>query len=255
MNNTLRNGFKVLEILANEAEAHSVKEIAERLGLPNSHACRLLKTLKEAGYVVQEPGNREYRIGLKILCLGNSCLSRMEIRRMARPFMDRLANETGWTVYLSLPLNFEAVIVDVVYPNGIASDPAVTIGCINPLNSSASGKLCAAFGDQKELKRHLKSYKFVKSTARTIVKAEVLMNELESVRTEKIAVSDSERGNDIFAVAAPVFNFRGEFTAAVGISCSGKEMTDSEKEVIKMRITECAESASFAIGYASERLK
>ena len=81
MNNTLRNGFKVLEILASTGERHSVKSIAEEMKVPNSHACRLLKTLSEAGYIEQDPATRLYGISLKILSLSNMCLSKNMIRR------------------------------------------------------------------------------------------------------------------------------------------------------------------------------
>ena len=64
MNNTLYNGFKLLDFLAVSAELVSVKELAEHFQLPNSHICRLLKTLVETGYVEQDPATRKYRISL-----------------------------------------------------------------------------------------------------------------------------------------------------------------------------------------------
>ena len=59
MNNTLQNGFTILEYLAADAEERSVKELAEHFGLPNSHVWRLLKTLADTGYVEQTPGSRK----------------------------------------------------------------------------------------------------------------------------------------------------------------------------------------------------
>ena len=61
MNNTLRNGIKVLEFLSSTGSSHSVKDIAGEMELPNSHACRLLKTLTETGYVEQDGKNKKYR--------------------------------------------------------------------------------------------------------------------------------------------------------------------------------------------------
>ena len=76
MNNTLQNGFMLLEFMAETANECSVKELAEHFELPNSHVCRLLKTLEATGYVQQIPGSRKYRISLKILCLsGRSSMS------------------------------------------------------------------------------------------------------------------------------------------------------------------------------------
>ena len=54
--------MNVLEFLSVSTEAHSVKELSERMKLPKSHICRLLKTLKDIGYVSQND-ERKYYIG------------------------------------------------------------------------------------------------------------------------------------------------------------------------------------------------
>ena len=90
MNNTLQNGFKVLEYLAQRGDSCSVKEIAEHFDLPNSHACRLLKTLLETGYVEQPAGSRKYRIGLRILCLSNARLKNLRLRRVGHGILRQL---------------------------------------------------------------------------------------------------------------------------------------------------------------------
>ena len=64
MNNTLKNGFRVLELLSLTGESFSVKDISTTLNIPNSHACRLLKTLKGTGYVEQN-SSRKYKMSMK----------------------------------------------------------------------------------------------------------------------------------------------------------------------------------------------
>ena len=132
MNNTLANGFRVLEHLAATAEPHSVKDLAAALNLPNSHACRLLKTLVETGYVEQDSKSRRYVISLRTLCLSNACLSRLAIRNRVRPFLDKLCREIERTVFLSVPLSWRPLVVDVLYPDGINHDSALAIGSVNP---------------------------------------------------------------------------------------------------------------------------
>ena len=93
MNNTLYNGFKLLDFLAVSAELVSVKELAEHFQLPNSHICRLLKTLVETGYVEQDPATRKYRISLKILNLAHSRLQSERLPELARPYIRKLAEK------------------------------------------------------------------------------------------------------------------------------------------------------------------
>jgi len=114
MNNTLKNGFRVLELLSLTGESLSVKDISNTLDIPNSHACRLLKTLKETGYVKQN-SSRKYKISMKILSLSNMSLSKHQIRAKVHPFIIKLSKELHIDVYFSIPVEQKPMIVDVSY--------------------------------------------------------------------------------------------------------------------------------------------
>jgi DNA-binding IclR family transcriptional regulator len=215
MNNTLLNGFKVLEYLAETAEPRSVKELAEIMEIPNSHACRLLKSLKEIGYVEQTGKKRQYRISLKILTLSNACLKQLVIRNRVRPYLDRIVRELNCPAFLSVPLNGRPLIIDVIYP-AIFEDTGITIGGYNQIHSSATGKVCAAYCLDDELEALLDSCDFPKFTDSTITDRKLFKKELLKVKRDKVAVTDSEQGKGIAAVAAPVFNYEGELAGAVG---------------------------------------
>ena len=120
MNNTLQNGFTILEYLAADAEECSVKELAEHFGLPNSHVCRLLKTLADTGYVEQTPGSRKYRISLKILNLSNMRLKKLKLRNIARPYLQKLVRELERPVFLTAPYRYRSLIVATEYPERFA---------------------------------------------------------------------------------------------------------------------------------------
>ena len=93
-----------MEFLADTAEAVSVKEVAEYFQLPNSHICRLLKSLAEAGYVEQLPGSRKYRVSLKILNLANARLKKEHLLGIARPYMRQLAEKVDGAVFVTFHL-------------------------------------------------------------------------------------------------------------------------------------------------------
>ena len=84
MNNTLANGLALLAELSATAQAHSVTELAGRLRVPKSHAHRLLQTLVEIGYAVQD-GDRRYRIGLEPLAISKALLANHPLRIAAMP--------------------------------------------------------------------------------------------------------------------------------------------------------------------------
>ncbi len=252
MNNTLSNGFRVLEYLAETGEMHSIKEMAERLGLPNSHVCRLLKTLKELGYVEQDSA-RKYRVGRRILRLSSVCLRKMGIRSRLRPFLARLAAELRSPVYLSVPEERRPLIVDVLYPPDYrGGDPGVDIGSVNPVHASASGKVVAAFVPEDELDDFLEKVEFTRMTEKTITSPKTFKRELEEVRRSRIAVTDSERGLGVHAAAAPVFDSGGRLVGVVGsfVASSSAGVTPERLDDFKDRIRSAAESCSLALGCA-----
>jgi DNA-binding IclR family transcriptional regulator len=248
MNNTLKNGIRILEYLAETAKPHSIKELAEVFRLPNSHICRLLKTLTETGYVEQEKGSRQYKISLGILSLSNACLRRMEIRNRVRPYAQRLAIEMGQPVFIGAPHQKDALIVDVLYPDGGSNDSGMAIGSINPAHVSATGKVCAAY--HENLDDYLDSLDLYKITDKTITDPEIFKKELEKIRKEQVSVTDSEKGDDVCAVASPLFNCEGEFVAAIGTTLPRGKKNADQWELFKNKIRETAESASFALGYS-----
>lgn len=252
MNNTLKNGFKVLEFLSATGESHSVKEIAEKMQLPNSHACRLLKTLKETGYVEQNSKTKQYRISLQVLSLSHMCLSKNLIRQKVRPFIIRLSGELQVSTYLSIPANQQPMIIDAVYArNSGPSDSALTIGSINPVHTSASGKVCAAYHPAEGLEDFLAACPFDKQTPNTITSRQKFKEQLAKIKASKIALAVNERGESVVAAASPVFNSEGQLVGVIGAVLPIKD-NYSEEEIAKYAdaIRETAEAASFSLGYA-----
>jgi DNA-binding IclR family transcriptional regulator len=254
MNNTLQNGMNVLEFLSGSTEAHSVKELSDRMKLPKSHICRLLKTLKDIGYVEQND-ERKYFISLKILCLSNGCLRRMGTRTRIRPFLYKLANELNREIYLQVPHNCQAMIVDVVSPEGVKRDFGLDIGSINPINYTAGGKVCAAYSSPKDLEAHVKEYGLRKMTDKTITDFKKFQIELDKIRKEKVAVMDSERSPGIAAIASPVFDCRGSLAAVIATMLPEGEHTEEDWSKFKKSIYDAAESASFSLGYAPYKMR
>lgn len=143
MNNTLANGLQLLATLSATAEAHSVTELAQSLGLPKSHVHRLLQTLVDTGYAVQD-ADRRYRIGLEPLAISKALLANHPLRQLARPHLHRLAEATGMDAIVSIVhRGGVALVLAGVYPDGEQRDLATAIG--NRLNfpGTATGALFA----------------------------------------------------------------------------------------------------------------
>ncbi|NOY74349.1 MAG: IclR family transcriptional regulator [Kiritimatiellaeota bacterium] len=252
MNNTLRNGFKVLQVLASTEEMLSVTQIAEAMGVPNSHACRLLKTLSEAGYIEQDPKSRLYGISLKILSLSNLCLTKNIIRQKVKPFLLRLSKQRQINTYLSVCIENRPMIIDAIYFSAQHStDSALDIGTLNPIHCSASGKVAAAYHPPDDLDAFLEKCPFKKCTDQTITSKKKFIESLPEIRERKVALAIYERGKSVVAAASPVFNVNGELAGIIGAQMPPKENYEHEEiSEYAGAVRETAEAASFSLGFA-----
>ena len=250
MNNTLQNGFMLLEYLAADAGECSVRELAAHFGLPDSHVCRLLKTLVDTGYVEQAPGSRKYRISLKILNLSNRRLMRLKLRNIARPYLQKLVRELGRPVFLTAPYRNRSLIVATEYPERFSGDAGIAIGQIHSVNRSACGKICAAYAPEEELDELLAACDWSRITEHSVTDPARFREELQSIRHCGYARMAAEFDENTGAVAAPVFNASCKLAGAVGVILPGDASRWTPRlwtDFIEATRT-CGESISFALG-------
>ena len=93
----VQRALAVLDVLAEEARELGTNEIARRTGVNASTVSRLLATLARSGYVDHVPDTGRYRLGLRLLQLGNAVVAQLDLREIARPHLQMLVEETGET--------------------------------------------------------------------------------------------------------------------------------------------------------------
>jgi IclR family acetate operon transcriptional repressor len=200
----------VLDELADGGEL-GTNELARRTRLNPSSVSRLLATLVDAGLAEQVVETGRYRIGLRLVQLGNAVLARIDLREVARPHLRALAEETGETVTLSAPGDPDAITVDFVQSASSVQGVA-RVGRPSVAHATATGKVALAFGTAALPPGRLRAF-----TGRTIVGRAELAREVERARRQGWAQAVGEREDDLNAVAAPVHGNRGELAAVLGI--------------------------------------
>jgi DNA-binding IclR family transcriptional regulator len=186
-------------------------ELARRTGLHPSSVSRLLATLADAGLVEHVAETGRYRLGLRLVELGNAVLARLDLREVARPHLRALVEETGETATLSAPGDPDAITVDFVLSSSSVQSVA-RVGRPSVAHATATGKVALAFGDGSLPPGRLPSF-----TERTIVDRAALAREVELVRKQGWARAEGEREEDLHALAAPVLGSRGELAAVLGV--------------------------------------
>jgi DNA-binding IclR family transcriptional regulator len=206
----VERAFAVLDVLADGQAELGTNEIARRTGINPSTVSRLLATLVSAGFVEHVAASGRYRLGLRLLELGNAVLARLDLREIARPHLQALAEATGETATLSAPGEGHAVTVDFVQsPSSIQS--VARLGRPSVAHATATGKLLLAFGGQEAPARP------ERYTDRTLIDPTALASEIESVRERGYAEAVGEREEGLNALAAPIWSPQRELAGMLGV--------------------------------------
>jgi DNA-binding IclR family transcriptional regulator len=217
-------------------------EIARRAGLNASTASRQLATLVAGGLVEHVAGTGRYRLGLRLVELGNAALGRLDLRELARPHLQALVDETGETATLSVPGERDAITVDFVQsPRSVRS--VAQLGRPSVGHATAAGKVVVAFGGHALGTRPLEPF-----TERTIVDVEELGRELERVRRDGMARATDEREVGLSAIAAPVFGPGSELAAILGVQGPSDRFRGATLDAAMPRLVAHAEALTRALG-------
>jgi DNA-binding IclR family transcriptional regulator len=125
-------------------------DIAQRCRLPKSTVSRLTYTLTRMGYLHYDEDSGKYRLGTATLALGGKMLARLDVRQLARPLMQELADFTGAAVSLGTRDR-----LSMIYVEHCRSQAALTIsldvGSRIPLATTAMGRgyLAATAEDER----------------------------------------------------------------------------------------------------------
>ena len=139
----LERTFAVLDMLASQQDPVSLKEISERTGLHPSTAHRILGDLT-IGRFVDRPAAGSYRLGMRLLELGNLVKARLDVREAAMGPMRELHKATHQTVNLSMRQGDEIVYIERTYSERSGMQVVRAIGGRAPLHLTSVGKLFLA---------------------------------------------------------------------------------------------------------------
>lgn len=135
----LARGLKVLACFRKGETMLGNHDIAERCNLPRSTVSRLTYTLTKLGYLHYIEAEAKYRLGTAILALGTTMLSQLDIRGIARPYMQEIAAYSSGSVGLGTRDQRSIIYVEYCHgKNGLV--PPADIGSRIAIATSAMGR-------------------------------------------------------------------------------------------------------------------
>ena len=214
---SLGRAFAILEEVARHRQGIGLAELSKLVGLHNSTAFHLAKTMVSLGYIRQERNSRRYRIGLPLFALAASALDEIEMVNIATPVLEELSRETGESSHFAVRMGDSVVVIARTSGPG-AFQLADRVGVVRPAHCTALGKVILASLGDDQLKRFLERAELKPSTKNSITEVPALLREITEVRRTGIAFDDGEFNLEVRCVAVPAMDFTGHVVGAIGIS-------------------------------------
>lgn len=245
MDKTFLKGLLLMEAIARSEKPRGVTDLAKELELTKSNVHRLLQTLVHSGYAYQEPEQARYALSVKFCELGLQVLSRLDVKRIAAPYLDGLVKETGESAFLSILDQDHTIYIDKVE----GSHPVrayAPVGSRAPAYCVATGKALlahqpAAVIDQ--VARRIEAH-----TANTVKNRRELEDELARVRRQGYAINNGEWRESVCGLAAPIFDGSNRAIAAIGISGPSDRLRPRVLRGFAASVTAAARAVSESMG-------
>ncbi|MFT3723317.1 MAG: IclR family transcriptional regulator [Hyphomonadaceae bacterium] len=241
---TLTRGLDVIEVVSQGST--TLQELASEMGLPRSTVHRLAAALVDRSYLKFTRGGG-YSLGPRLLELGHVASRQTSLQRVAREYLEALADTTGDTVHLGVLDGSRCLYVDKI-PGRRRVEIISRIGELQPLRSTGLGKALILDEDEAQWREYYDSE--TKLGNRYDVRISTWLERMRDYAKNGYAFDLEENEDRIRCVAAPIRDATGRIVAAISVSSAEQYMSDSRMRGLIPDVQETAGDISHALGFA-----
>jgi DNA-binding IclR family transcriptional regulator len=242
----LERAYALLDVLARHSDPVPLKDLALATGLHPSTTHRILNDLTIGRYVERpEPGS--YRLGMRLLELGNLVKARLDVRDAALPLMRELHKLTHQPVNLSVRQGDEIVYIERTYSERSGMQVVRAIGGRAPLHLTSVGKLFLAFDDPTRVRAYATRTGLAGHTRSSITELPRLERELAQIRLRGVSRDEEELEVGVRCMAVGIQDDQGKLIAGLSISAPADRLEESWEG----RLKEIGASISATLGYVA----
>ena len=246
-----KNSIQVIERMARLLDALSelptpagLKQLAQAAALHSSTAHRILNAMVNERLVERvEPGS--YRLGMRLIELGNLAKSRVSVRELALPYMRELHTATGEAVNLSVRREDEIVYIERTSSGRSMMRVVNVIGGRAPLHITAVGKLFLIEDGLAGLREYARRTKLPGPTRNSLTSLAALEKDLDKARRQGYSLDNEEAELGVRCIGAGIRDDDGALVAGLSVSAPAERMKATWSGLVK----ETAEKISRSLGY------
>lgn len=229
----LARAFGLLDMLASYQDPVSLKQISAQTGLHPSTAHRILNDLT-IGRFVDRPEAGSYRLGMRLLELGNLVKARLDVRDAALGPMRELHKLTHQPINLSVRQGDEIVYIERTYSERSGMQVVRAIGGRAPLHLTSVGKLFLAQDDAQRVRAYAARTGLAGHTRNSLTALAALERELAHVKLHGTARDNEELELGVRCMAAGILDDQGKLVAGLSISSPADRLEEAWLERLKV---------------------
>lgn len=251
MNKSVINALNILNLFTDHEDQLSLSEISIKVGMSKPTVYRLLSSLEYCGFlakVIHSKQDVSYRLGLKLLELGNIVAEQLDLRRIALPHMKRLNSVIDEIVLLVVLDGDGATYIEKVesrHPLRLYA----RVGRNSPLYLGSGPKLLFAHMPEEEREEVIRNLELHPRTENTLVDKEQLRIELKKINEEGFSTSHGEQDPGIKGFSFPIRDYKGDVVAALAASIPFNRYQRENDDFIKGKIKTAAKQISSDLGF------
>lgn len=243
----LQKSAVVLRVLTESRQPLGPTEIARVTGLDRSTVHRILATLSAERLIERVEGDGTYQLGVALAAMGLIAANRLDLRKVARPHLEKLGALFGETVNLGI-LDQDAVLYIDMIESSHELRMSATIGARDFLTTTALGKAILAFLPESRVNEILRSIRFEARTPNSIRSVDHLYRSLTEVCSTGYAIDIEENELGACCVGAPIFGFEGDVVGALSLSSPKVRFENHSRERLIDQVLQTARSISKDLG-------
>lgn len=218
--NLLNKAFDIIELFVNEHREMGVTEISRKLNLVKSGTFRILNTLKDRGFIFQNPQTKAYGLGLKFYFVGAEVLSKMPLCTAAKLALDPLSEYFEQNFYFAIPFlenkGEQKIIIIYTTDNKNVNNVFIHAGTIVSAHCLAIGQSILANLSDSEILT-IKDSVLEKFTENTIDNWQELDKKIALTRDKNVAISENSYKDGFMDIAVAVYDSMHYPIGAIGV--------------------------------------
>ncbi len=232
---TVGKALDILDLVASFGRPVRFSEVLDQADFPKATVYRFIQTLTSQGMLMYDPDRQTYAPGIRLVRLAHAAWQQSSLAPVARPHIEKLAQDVGETIHLAQMDHAQVLYVDKIDPSK-PIEMYSQAGKIGPAYCTGVGKAMMAYLDAARLADVIGQQSFHVFTEFTLSDAEALRAELIDIRSNGYGFDREEHEPGIICVALPILTARGRVLGALSVTSSTQRTNLAALEALVPRI-------------------